>query len=433
MLAAVRLVVEKERLHGQIQATSTDAAALPTGFVTLLMTDIEASTALLRRLGDRYGDLLNDVRGILRNAVLRASGREIDARADEFFAVFERTAAAIEAATAIQRALGLRAWPDDLKVRVRVGIHSGRPTLTDVGYIGLAVHTTARVCAAAHGGQIVVSGETRAVVGKSAPTGIRFRSLGRHRLPGLPDAQTLFQVQAKGLPASFPRPRAARRSAPRRPTRSPATREAVSEEGRHVALSRLLRYPVGRPMRAFLYTIIAAGCLAGAGWAQGGPGTPPPREPDVRYEPSEMDVVQVMLQLGDVKAGDVVYDLGCGDGRIVIAAARQAGARGVCVDIDPQRIAESRENARRAGVTEAIEFLNQDLLATDLSRATVVMLFLSRELNLRVRPKLLRELRPGTRVVSHWHDMGDWPPQKSVLVTSGGRGRHVYLWTIPNP
>src|SRR5712692_2237459 len=213
VLAAVRFVVEKERAHGQIQATSTDAAALPTGFVTLLMTDIEASTALLRRLGDRYGDLLNDVRGILRVAVSRVSGREIDARADEFFAVFERPAAAIEAAAAIQRALGKRAWPDDLEVRVRVGIHSGRPTLTDVGYIGLAVHTTARVCSAAHGGQIVVSGETRAAVGESAPLGIRFRSLGRHRLLGLPVAETLFQVQAKGLRGSFPRPRPRRRAA----------------------------------------------------------------------------------------------------------------------------------------------------------------------------------------------------------------------------
>src|SRR5881409_2258762 len=215
VLAAVRFVVEKERVHGQIQATSTDAAALPTGFVTLLMTDIEASTALLRRLGDRYGDLLNDVRGILRRAVSRGSGREIDARADEFFAVFDRPAAAVEAAVAIQRALGNRAWPDDLEVRVRVGIHSGRPTLTDVGYIGLAVHTTARVCSAAHGGQIVVSGETRAAVGESAPPGIRFRSLGRHRLPGLQNPETLFQVQAKGLRPSFPRPRTGRRSSPR--------------------------------------------------------------------------------------------------------------------------------------------------------------------------------------------------------------------------
>ena len=224
VLAAVRFVVEKELLHGQIQATSTDAAALPTGFVTLLMTDIEASTGLLRRLGDRYGDLLNDVRGILRAAVLRASGREIDARADEYFAVFERAAAAIEAAVAIQRALGKRAWPDDLDVRVRVGIHSGRPTLTDVGYIGLAVHTTARVCSAAHGGQIVVSTKTRAAVGTSAPTGIRFRSLGRHRLPSLPDVETLFQVQAKGLRAGFPKPRIGRRPTPRSSVRSPSPR-----------------------------------------------------------------------------------------------------------------------------------------------------------------------------------------------------------------
>ena len=215
VLAAVRFVVDRERLHGQIEATSTDVAALPTGFVTLLMTDIEASTALLRKLGDRYGALLNTVRGIVRTAVLRASGHEIDARADEFFAVFDRPAAAIEAAVANQRALGNHAWPDDLQVQVRVGIHSGRPTLTDAGYIGLAVHTTARLCSAAHGGQIVVSAATRAAVGASAPKGIRFRSLGRHRLPGLPDAEMLFQVQAQGLRVSFPRPRIGRRPAPR--------------------------------------------------------------------------------------------------------------------------------------------------------------------------------------------------------------------------
>jgi len=215
VLAAVRFVVEKELLHGQIQATSTDAAALPTGFVTLLMSDVESSTGLLRRLGDRYGDLLNDLRGILRAAVLRASGREIDARADEYFAVFERAPAAIEAAVAVQRALGKRAWPDEVQVRVRMGIHSGRPTLTDVGYIGLAVHTTARVCAAAHGGQIVVSSRTRGAVGSPGPAGIRFRTLGRYRLPNLPALETLFQVQAKGLRGAFPKPRI-RRGSPRR-------------------------------------------------------------------------------------------------------------------------------------------------------------------------------------------------------------------------
>jgi class 3 adenylate cyclase len=206
VLAAVRFVVEAERVYDQVQATATDAAALPTGFVTLMMTDIEASTAILNRLGDRYRDLLNDVRVILRAAVSRADGREIDARADEFFAVFERAAKAIEAATAIQRAVGERGWPDDLAVRVRIGIHSGRPTLTDVGYIGLAVHTAARVCAAAHGGQIVISGETKAAAQGSPPAGIRFRSLGRHRLPGLADPQALFQVEADGLMATSPQP-----------------------------------------------------------------------------------------------------------------------------------------------------------------------------------------------------------------------------------
>ena len=212
VLSAVRFVVERERLRGQIEATATDAAALPTGFVTLLMTDIEGSTALLRRLGDRYAALLNDVRGVIRVAVLRASGREIDARADEFFAVFERPAAALEAAVALQRALGARAWPDGLDVRVRVGIHSGRPTLTDAGYIGLAVHATARLCSAAHGGQIVLSADTRAAVGDPVPAGLRFRHLGRHRLPGWLGAEMLFQAVASGLRLRFPPPRTGRGS-----------------------------------------------------------------------------------------------------------------------------------------------------------------------------------------------------------------------------
>jgi class 3 adenylate cyclase len=210
--------LESERRYAaaEIKATATEAAALPTGFVTLLMSDIEGSTALLRRLGDRYGALLNDVRGVLRAAVSAAKGREIDARADEFFAVFERAAAAVETAVSVQRDLADRAWPDDLVVQVRLGIHSGRPTLTDVGYIGLPVHTTARVCSAAHGGQIVVSAATRAAIGTSPPPGVRFRSLGRHRLPGLPDAEALFQVQARGLRVAFPPPRVQHRTGARR-------------------------------------------------------------------------------------------------------------------------------------------------------------------------------------------------------------------------
>jgi predicted O-methyltransferase YrrM len=177
---------------------------------------------------------------------------------------------------------------------------------------------------------------------------------------------------------------------------------------------------------------IAAACVAGTGCAQDRAAAPSAlRAPDVRYEPSDPEVVQVMLRLASVTAGDVVYDLGCGDGRIVINAARQAGARGVCVDIDPRRISDSRENAREAGVSDRVEFRNQDLLTTEIGGATVVMLFLSPELNLKVRTRLLRDLKPGTRIVSHWHDMGDWKPQESVFVQSSGRGRYVYLWTVP--
>jgi len=154
------------------------------------------------------------------------------------------------------------------------------------------------------------------------------------------------------------------------------------------------------------------------------------RPPDVRYEPSLPPIVGAMLQLGDVRAGDLVYDLGCGDGRVVIAAARERGARGVCVDIDPQRIAEARQNAGLAGVSERIRFVNADLFQTDFSDATVVMLFLWPDLNVKLRPKLL-QLKAGTRIVSHEHLMGDWEPERTVHVRTGGRMHPVYRWTVP--
>ena len=188
---------------------------------------------------------------------------------------------------------------------------------------------------------------------------------------------------------------------------------------------------MARRRLAILCAIIAASGVAGIAFAQQPVfSTPALRPSDARYEPTPMEVAHAMLELANVKAGDVVYDLGCGDGRIVIAAARRFGARGVCVDIDPQRIAESRDNARRAGVTDRIRFLNEDLFVTDLGDATVVTLFLSPEINLKVRPKLWRELKRGTRIVSHWHLMGDWAPQETVRVRSGGRESPIYLWTI---
>jgi SAM-dependent methyltransferase len=156
-----------------------------------------------------------------------------------------------------------------------------------------------------------------------------------------------------------------------------------------------------------------------------------PGAPGVRYEPSPIPVVQAMTAVAGVKADDVVYDLGCGDGRIVIAAAR-LGARAVCVDIDPLRIADAQENARGAGVAERIEFRTQDLFDVDLGAATVVMLFLSPNFNLKLRPRL-EALKPGTRIVSHWHSMGDWKPQKELSVPSGAREHPVYLWVTGAP
>ena len=219
-------------ITGQLESERRQVpAGLPRGFVTLLMTDIEGSTGLLRKLGKRYGALLKGVRAILRRAMRRAGGREIDARADEFFAVFEQPTAALEAAVAIQRELGRNAWSDGVEVRVRVGIHSGRPTLSDSGYIGLAVHTTARVCSTAHGEQIVVSAATRAAVVSSLPIGMRFRSLGRHRLAGLPEAEALFQLEAEGLRTSFPRLRTGRAVAHDRRGDDAASMPRMPEDG----------------------------------------------------------------------------------------------------------------------------------------------------------------------------------------------------------
>ncbi|OGP61158.1 MAG: hypothetical protein A2162_07025 [Deltaproteobacteria bacterium RBG_13_52_11b] len=149
---------------------------------------------------------------------------------------------------------------------------------------------------------------------------------------------------------------------------------------------------------------------------------------DVPYEPSSKEVVGAMLEIARVGDTDVVYDLGCGDGRIVIAAAQKKGARGVGVDLDPERIKESLENARKANVADRVEFFQQDLFQTDIGKATVVMLYLWPEVNLKLRPKLLRELKPGTRVVSHSHDMESWEADQTMTSSEGHR---VRLWVIP--
>jgi len=148
---------------------------------------------------------------------------------------------------------------------------------------------------------------------------------------------------------------------------------------------------------------------------------------DVPYVPTPPEVVEAMLELGHVKKGDVVYDLGCGDGRIVITAAKKYGARGVGIDINPERIKEANDNAKTEGVTDRVRFLEQDLFKADFRAANVVTLYLLSSVNMKLRPKLLTELKPGTRVVSHQFDMGDWKPDKKVEMGH----RTLYLWIVP--
>lgn len=153
---------------------------------------------------------------------------------------------------------------------------------------------------------------------------------------------------------------------------------------------------------------------------------PAARTPDVIFVPTPQEVVDAMLKVANVKKGDVLYDLGSGDGRIVVTAAKRFGVRGVGIDIDPERIAEARENARKAGVEHLVQFMQADLFQTDIGKATVVTLYLLPRLNVKLRPKLFAELPNGTRIVSHAFDMGDWEPEQHLKVD----GRDVYYWTI---
>ena len=177
---------------------------LPTGLVTLLFSDIEGSTRLLGQLGDGYEKALSDVRKMIQEAVVEAKGREVEVRADEYFAVFEEVVSALDASVTLQRELGAHRWPEGADVRVRVGIHTGDITMTTSGYIGLPVNTAARVCAAGHGGQILVSGEAVHAAEGSIPGGITFRSLGNHELRGLPKVTEIYQIEAAGLLTRFP-------------------------------------------------------------------------------------------------------------------------------------------------------------------------------------------------------------------------------------
>jgi len=150
------------------------------------------------------------------------------------------------------------------------------------------------------------------------------------------------------------------------------------------------------------------------------------REPDVIYVPTPQEVVDEMLKLAGVHTGDIVYDLGCGDGRTVITAAKQYGVRAVGIDINPERIKESLDNAKQAGVMDKVAFRNEDLFEANIKEATVVTLYLLQSLNVKLRPKLWNDLKPGTRVVSHAFDMGDWAPDRRLTVA----GKEIYFWVV---
>jgi SAM-dependent methyltransferase len=169
--------------------------------------------------------------------------------------------------------------------------------------------------------------------------------------------------------------------------------------------------------------------------APAGQAPAPARKPDIGWAPTLPEVVDAMLRVANVHAGDLVYDLGCGDARILIAAAKQYGARGVGIEIDPKYVKIAREKVRAEGVADRVRIVQQDLFQADLSPATVVTLYLGASVMMKLRPKLMKELRPGTRVVSHAFDMGDWQPDFSFAVPNGAAPDladvNIFYWVIP--
>ena len=202
---ARRKLLKAAKRHGILPVGFIDGQIrpkLPTGQLTLLFADIEASSVHLADLGDRYGPMLNAVRRIERAAVRRGAGFEVDARADEFFAVFRSSPDALGAALEIQRRMVSYGWPDGRSVRVRIGLHAGRPTPTPTGYQGISVNTASRLCACGHGGQILVSRAVRAALADA--DGYEMRHLGSYRLRGIPDEQDIYQLVAPDLHDGFP-------------------------------------------------------------------------------------------------------------------------------------------------------------------------------------------------------------------------------------
>ena len=212
---------------------------LPTGTVTLLFSDIEGSTALLRRLGERYAAVLDTHKRILRAAFEANAGRELGTEGDSFFVAFPTARDAVEAARTAQVGLAEEQWPDDAAVRVRMGLHTGEPTAHEDGYVGMDVHRAARMAASAHGGQVVVSSSTQRLIGAEPPAGIGFLDLGHHRLKDLPESEHLYQLTADGLPTEFP----ALKSIGAASTLPVTATTIVGRDGELDELSALLRRP----------------------------------------------------------------------------------------------------------------------------------------------------------------------------------------------
>jgi SAM-dependent methyltransferase len=186
-----------------------------------------------------------------------------------------------------------------------------------------------------------------------------------------------------------------------------------------------------RPSLALAALVVVAGLVLTASSPVAQPLSPLTKKLDVPYVPTHDKLVAEMLKVANVGKNDVLYDLGCGDGRIPITAAKRFGTRGVGVDLDPQRIAEARENAIKEKVADRVKFFQQDLFDTDIKEATVVTLYLHPDINMRLRPRLLNDLKPGSRVVSHNYDMGDWTPQKTITVKLPDGDHTIYFWVVP--
>ena len=184
---------------------------------------------------------------------------------------------------------------------------------------------------------------------------------------------------------------------------------------------------IHRPLLVTVVLLLAVVTVAGAQ----APVQAPKRAPDVPYVPTDEKVVTAMLDIAKVQKSDILYDLGSGDGRIPITAAKRFGTKGTGIDIDPVRVAEAKENAKKAGVEDRVRFIEGDIFDADIKDATVVMLYLLPDINLKLRPKLLADLKPGTRIVSHNYDMGDWKPEKEIRINLPNATHTVYFWTVP--